>query len=127
MAFRNGAGSTSATTDSGARIDFRTGKSRLFSRTSKNAQVHRLHRGRSHRSLVEVMPDDTTGLWLIAWPDGGVSASANLSRCRDVAREWAEHQALTADRKLNAARRLKSLNNFWWSSSLVRQNGRGRP
>jgi hypothetical protein len=30
------------------------------------------------------------------------------------------------DRKNNAARRLKSLNNFWWSSSYVAQNARGQ-
>jgi hypothetical protein len=31
----------------------------------------------------------------------------------------AERNAMTDHRKMNAARRLKSLNNFWWSSSAI--------
>jgi hypothetical protein len=87
--------------------------------------VYSLHRGRSRRALVRVVPDYQTALYRIAWPDIGVSGTANLTRCKDAAREWAEREAMTEDRKTNAARRLKSLHNFWWSSSYVAQNVRG--
>jgi hypothetical protein len=66
-------------------------------------------------------------LWRIRWPDGSSSDITNLSRAKDAARAWAEHQVATEDRKTNAARRLKSLDNFLWSSSLVRFSGREVP
>jgi hypothetical protein len=50
---------------------------------------------------------------------------ANLTRCKAAAREWAERNVVLEDRKTSAARRLKSLDNFWWSSSCVAQNLRG--
>jgi len=87
-----------------------------------NPKTYSLHRGRSHRAIVRVVPDYQTALYRIAWPDIGLSHIANLTRCKAAAREWAERKTVTEDRKLSAARRLKSLNNFWWSSSYVAQN-----
>jgi hypothetical protein len=64
--------------------------------------------------------DHSSPLYRIDWPDIGLSAPANLTRCKDAARQWAERKVLTEDRKNTAGRRLKSLDNFWWSASLVR-------
>src|SRR5262245_38583154 len=83
-----------------------------------------LHRGRLRKPLVCVVPEHDSPLYRILWPDLGPSAPANLSRCIDAAQQWAEQSALTEDRKSNAARRLRSLNNLLWSRSWVRQNGR---
>jgi len=80
--------------------------------------IYALHRGRSRRALVRVVPDPC-GLYRIEWPDIGLSDVANLTRCKAAALEWAQRKAATEDRKTNAARRLKSLNNFWWSSSYI--------
>jgi hypothetical protein len=82
--------------------------------------VYSLHRGRSRQVPVRVFPCGP--LFRIEWPDGTFSDLANLTRCKAAAREWCEYQALIEDRKNNAARRLNSLNNFWWSSSYVAQN-----
>jgi transposase-like protein len=86
--------------------------------------VYSLHRGRSHRTLVRVIPD-CCGLYRVAWPDIGLSDLANLTRCKAAAREWAERNTVLEDRKTNVARRLKSLDNFWWARSYVAQNIRG--
>jgi hypothetical protein len=85
-------------------------------------KTYRLHRGRLNRSILEVVPDSSTGLYRIAWPDIGLSEPANLTRCKQAALEWAEQHLLTEHRKMSVARRLKSLNYFWWSASLVGQN-----
>jgi hypothetical protein len=82
--------------------------------------TYSLHRGRSQCTVVKIIPD--APLYRIEWPDIGLSDHANLTRCKQAAREWAERNAVTKDRKSNAARRLKSLNNFWWLSSYVSQN-----
>jgi hypothetical protein len=82
--------------------------------------VHTLHRGRSQRILVRIIPDGR--LHRVQWPDVGLSDVTNLTRAKSAAREWAESRALIEDRKTNAARRLKSLNNFWWSSSPIARN-----
>jgi len=87
-----------------------------------NPKTHSLHRGRSHCAIVRVVPDHQTALYRVAWPDIGPSDIANLTRCKAAAREWAEQKTVTEDRKLSAARRLKSLDNFWWSSSYVARN-----
>jgi hypothetical protein len=87
--------------------------------------VYSLHRGRSQRVIVRVVPDYQTALYRTAWPDIGFSGTANLTRCKDAAREWAERNAVLVDRKTNAARRLKSLDNFWWSSSYNAHNVQG--
>jgi hypothetical protein len=84
--------------------------------------IYSLHRGRSRRTLIRIVPYGS--LFKIEWPDGALSDLANLTRCKAAALEWCEYRALIEDRKNNAARRLNSLNNFWWSSSLVAQNGR---
>lgn len=95
-------------------------------------KIWSLHRGRSRACLVRVVPDHDV-LYRIEWPDIGLSATANLTRCMDAARGWAERQFLTEHRNLSDARRLKSLNFFWRSASYVRQNrtalvlGRIRP
>lgn len=91
---------------------------------SKRKFAYSLHRAGSIKSLVEIVPDERTGLYRVVWPDIGLSPPANLSRCKDAAIEWAEHQAVKIrDRKRSGARILKSLNNFWWSQSPVRENG----
>ena len=87
-----------------------------------NPKTYSLHRGRSDRAIVRVVPYYLTALYRIAWPDIGLSDIANLTRCKAAARKWAERKTVTEARKLSAARRLKSLNNFWWSSSYVAQN-----
>jgi hypothetical protein len=87
--------------------------------------VYSLHRGRSQRVIVRVVPDYQTALYRIAWPDIGFSDTANLTRCKDAAREWAERNIVIEDRKSSAARRLKSLDNLWWSWSYIAQNVRG--
>ena len=51
-----------------------------------------------------------------------LSDLTNLTRAKEAAREWAERKVVTEERKLPVARRLKSLDNFWWSSSYVAQN-----
>jgi hypothetical protein len=91
-----------------------------YFKNSKNNRLYFLHRGRSKRPIVRVIPD--RGLYRIDWPDIGLSDLTNLSRATEAAREWAERKAVTEDRKLPVARRLKSLNNFSWSSTHVAQN-----
>jgi hypothetical protein len=82
-----------------------------------------LYQGRSRHPVVRVVPDaNHAGTWRVQWPDGGLSGLANLTRAKDAAREWAEREALTDHRNLSVARRLKSLSNFSWSASPVRQN-----
>jgi hypothetical protein len=94
-----------------------------------NPELHRcrnprkswsLHHGGS--TVVGVVPDADSLLYRIIWPDIGLSPPANLPRCMDAARQWAEQRVLTEHPKLAVAQRLKLLNNFSWSSSLVRQN-----
>ena len=81
-----------------------------------------LHRGRSRRPVLRIIPDGV--LYRIEWPDIGLSDLTNLTRAKAAALEWAERQAMTEDRKLPVARRLKSLKNFSWSSSPMRLNER---
>jgi len=85
---------------------------------------HRLHCGRSKKTIVKIIPD-STGLYRIEWPDIGQSDVANLTRCKQAAVEWAEKQVATEQRNLSVAQRLKSLNNFSWSASPVRSNQPG--
>jgi hypothetical protein len=84
--------------------------------------IYCLHRGRSRRPIVRIVPDGA--LCRIEWPDIGFSDITNLTRAKAAALEWAERQAMTEGRKLSAARRLKSLDNFWWSSAPIAQNER---
>src|SRR5215469_16476089 len=84
------------------------------------ADILCLHRGRSRRPIVRIIPEGI--LYRIEWPDIGFSDLTNLTRAKAAALEWAERQAMTEDRKTSAARRLKSLDNFWWSSSPLRSN-----
>jgi len=77
---------------------------------------HRLHYGQSQAPVLEIIPDPA-GLYRIAWPDIGLSDVANLTRCKQAAREWAQHQRMAKDRNLPVARRVKSLKNFSWSAS----------
>jgi hypothetical protein len=86
------------------------------------ADIYCLHRGRSRHRIVRIIPDGA--LYRVEWPDTGLSDLTNLTRAKAAALEWAERQALTENRKLSAARRLKSLSNFWWSSSPIAQNER---
>jgi len=71
------------------------------------------------RLLVSVVPDPS-GLYRVNWPDREPSDIANLSRCCDAAREWAERSVLL-DRKQPVARHLKSLANFSWRPLPVRR------
>jgi hypothetical protein len=86
--------------------------------------VYSLHRGRSRRALVRVV-SDPCGLYRIEWPDIGLSDITNLTRAKAAAREWAERKVMIEDRKRGGARRLKSLDNFWWSSSYITHNVQG--
>jgi hypothetical protein len=81
--------------------------------------IYSLYRGRSRKVLVRIIPDGQ--LYRIEWPDIGLSDLVNLTRAKAAALEWAERRAME-DRKLPVARRLKSLDNFWWSSSPIRSN-----
>jgi hypothetical protein len=83
----------------------------------RGGPIYSLHRGRSQRAIVRVVPCGP--LYCVEWPDIAPSPPANLTRCKAAALEWAERRAVIEDRKSNAARRLKSLDNFWWSSSHV--------
>ena len=88
-----------------------------------NASAHLILRhGRNGRELVRIVPDDATPLWRVAWPDIGLSDVVNITRAKEAARLWAESQMLRDLRKNGAARALKSLDNFSWSSAPVRQN-----
>jgi hypothetical protein len=85
-----------------------------------NPKTCSLHRGRSRTPLVRIIPAGS--LYRIEWPDIGLSDLTNLTRAKAAAREWAEQKAMTEDRKLPVARRLKSLDNFSWSSSHIAPN-----
>jgi hypothetical protein len=85
-------------------------------------KIYFLHRGRLRRPIVKVVPFGR--LFKIHWPDGEISDHINLTRAKAAALEWAQQKAVTEDRKSSVARRLKSLDNFWWSSSPVAQNDR---
>ena len=85
--------------------------------------THSLHRGRSRTPIVRVVPD--ASLYRVEWPDIGLSAPVNLTRAKDAARLWAGRRVLTEDRKTNAARALKSLDYFSWSSSPIAANDQG--
>jgi len=81
-------------------------------------KIYSLHRGQSQKPIVRIIPDGQ--LYRIEWPDIGLSDLTNLTRAKAAALEWAERKAVTEDRKKSGARRLKLLNNFWWSSSPMR-------
>jgi hypothetical protein len=70
---------------------------------------------------VWIVPDGSSPLYRVDWPDIGLSGLVNLTRAKAAAREWAEQKAATDHRNLSMAQRLKLLENFWWSSSPVRQ------
>jgi hypothetical protein len=74
-----------------------------------------------HRKVLRIVPDGK--LWRIEWPDIGPSPAVNLTRAKEAARLWAEAKMLRHLRKNGAARALKSLDNFSWSSSPVRKSG----
>jgi hypothetical protein len=107
-------------------FDARHGERMLDAVPESPSSIHRLHRGHSKKPILEIVPD-STGLYRIAWPDIGLSETANLTRCKQAALEWAEQRFLTENRKMNGARRLKSLNNFWWSTAPMRQNRQDAP
>src|SRR5262245_54933749 len=92
-------------------------------RRSRNKAAYSLHRGCSRTPLVTVVRDEQSPLYRIAWPDIGLSPPANLTRCMAAVLDWAEQSFLTEHRKLSGARRLKSLNKFWWSASPIEKSG----
>jgi hypothetical protein len=93
---------------------------------SDNAgKVWSLHHGRRRKTIVRVVPDADSPLYRVQWLDTGLSPIANLTRCKDAALEWAERNAVTKHRNLSVAQRLKSLDNFLWSSSPMRRNDGG--
>jgi hypothetical protein len=121
MPDRKGAGPATARTVNEAR-KIGTGKRRKPSKPStKYSQAWSLFRGRSRAPLVRVVPDHGSALYRIAWPDIGLSPAANLARCLDAARAWAERNWATEQRNLSVAQRLKSLRSFSWSASPMRQ------
>jgi hypothetical protein len=85
-----------------------------------NPKTYSLHRGRSRTPLVRII--SAGSLYRIDWPDIGLSDITNLTRAKAAAREWAEQKVMIEDRKLPVARRLKSLDNFSWSSSHIAQD-----
>src|SRR5262245_48919751 len=87
---------------------------------------YRLHYGQSKTPVLEIIPDPS-GLYRIAWPDIGLSDLANLTRCKQAALEWAEHQRMAKGSNLSVAQRLKSLKNFSWSASYSDLNRSGAP
>lgn len=89
--------------------------------SQSRAQVHELRHGRG-RVLVRVVPDETTPLYRVEWPDIGLSPPVNLARAKEAAQLWAESKTLKDLRKNGAERALKSIENFSWSSSPVRKN-----
>jgi hypothetical protein len=95
----------------------------IIAELASSVAGYSLHYGRSKKPILLILPE-RSGLYRIQWPDIGLSSSANLTRCKQAALEWAEHRWLTEHPNLSVAQRLKSLNNFWWSSSYVRQNRR---
>jgi hypothetical protein len=76
----------------------------------------RPHYGQSQTPVLEIIPDPS-GLYRIAWPDIGLSDLANLTRCKQAALEWAQHQRMAKGSNLSVAQRLKSLKNFSWRAS----------
>jgi hypothetical protein len=85
-------------------------------------KIYALHHGRSKSPVFRLVPNHSTGLYRIEWPDIGLSDRTNLTRAKAAAREWAEKKAMAEGRNLPVARRLKSLDNFSWSTSYVAQN-----
>jgi hypothetical protein len=81
------------------------------------AKIHTLYRGRSQQPIVRIIPDGV--LYRIEWPDIGLSDLTNLTRAKAAALEWAQQKAVTEGRNLSVAQRLKSLDNFRWTSSPV--------
>jgi hypothetical protein len=54
-------------------------------------KICHLHFGGARTPLVTVVPDrDWPGMYRVHWPDRGVSPMANLTRCREAARRFAE-------------------------------------
>ena len=98
----------------------------IHSRSSGRKRAYSLHHGRLRRPIVRILPD-SAALYRIEWPDIGLSAPANLARCMEAALAWGEQRLLTEHRKMNGARRLKSLDNFSWSASPVAPMPTGSP
>jgi hypothetical protein len=90
---------------------------------ASNMNIYSLHRGRSRKILVCIIPDGQ--LYRIEWPDIGLSDLTNLTRAKAAALEWAEQKAAIEDRKKRGVGALKSLRNFSWSSSPMRLNEQG--
>jgi hypothetical protein len=127
MLYKNGAGPAAAETTSKA-PDVVGGDERdkyISKPSGECSQAWALYQGRSRTPLLRVVPDSGSPLYRVAWPDIGLSPTANLTRCLNAARDWAEWQFVAEHRNLGAARRLNSLNNFSWSASPMRQNGGG--
>jgi hypothetical protein len=91
--------------------------------SSPNETCHSLHFAGARKPLVEIVPDaEWPRMYRIAWPDGLISPMANLTRCMDAARVWAERKMLTDLRKKRGVGALKSLDNFSWLSRHVAGN-----
>jgi hypothetical protein len=94
-------------------------------RSGNARKVWSLHHGRSRKTIVRVVPDADSPLYRVLWSDIGPSPIANLTRCKYAALEWAERSAVTKHRNLSVVQRLKSLDNFLWSSSPMRRTDGG--
>jgi hypothetical protein len=126
LTLENGAGVVPAVAGDGARIAVHFGEqdTQVSGVALGCAQVYTLHRGKAphSRAVARVIRCDAhPQLFQVDWRDGELSPPANLTRCMAAAREWAERRAMTEHRKTSVARRLKSLANFWWSSSPIEQ------
>jgi hypothetical protein len=54
---------------------------------------------RSKKPMLEIVPDQATGLYRILWPDIGPSDLSNLTRCKQATLEWAAQSAAPRSRK----------------------------
>ena len=84
-----------------------------------------LHYGQLKKPVLEIVADGD--LYRIRWPDIGLSDLTNLTRAKEAALDWAQHQKMTKGRHLSVAQRLKSLKNFSWSGGYSDLNRPGAP
>jgi hypothetical protein len=87
MPLKDGAGSDSAATESGARKIVGTGERRESSKPFHHCpQAWALHYGSARSPLAAVVPDARwLGMYRLAWPDGQRSDMVNISRAKDAA------------------------------------------
>jgi hypothetical protein len=83
-----------------------------------------LYNGRARRPLVRIVPDPVyPGMWRLAWPDGGMSDMANLSRIKDAAIALCERGPPQRNRRCLDWK--KDLSKTAIGGPPIRQNGSG--